>query len=101
MNNEKEKNNAMSIFEIIGFTIFYILALPFVIVFGLIGVVFLGVYIIGVLIAWPFVEIYNAITARREEKKKKKDVVDATVAIPEKIEASIGTIEVNDNEQSN
>ena len=96
MTGENKTNN---FFETAGYVLFYVLSFPFILLFGVIfgvcGVVFLAVYSIFALIAWPFIEIHNAIKERRE---KKKNVVVTTV--PEKIEASVGTIEVNDNENA-
>ena len=81
-NNEQNKTDVI---EAIGWILFYVLAFPFILVFGIIfaalGVLFLAVYSIGALIAWPFTEIAASIKAKRDAKK------NTVVVIPEKIEA--------------
>ena len=77
-NNEKNKTDVI---ETIGWILFYVLAFPFILVFGVIfaalGVLFFAVYCIGALIAWPFTEI----KAKRDAKK------NTVVIMPEKIES--------------
>jgi membrane protein implicated in regulation of membrane protease activity len=88
------KNKGSDIIASIGYIILYALLLPFVLAFTIIaavgGSVFLVLYTVCALIAWPFIEIHAARVEKRNEKN---------ITVPEKIDASVGMIEVSDNEE--